>query len=474
MRIERDWSGASAEDGLDLRKRNWRVEVCWNPRLATQWRKPPGSVEQTQVDAPSLLRKEDGMISAIIERCAGIDVGKRFVVVCAMTGSANEVPQVEKAKFGVTSEELGRLRVWLLERNCTHVVMESTGSYWKPVFNVLEEGLKVVLANPVHVKNLRGHKTDLKDSEWLAHLLRHGMIRPSFIPPAEIRELRGLTRQRRDLVAEGARQRNRVQKLMAEGNIQLGNVLTDVFGASGQPMIEALVEGKATPEQIAELAKGAARRKIPEIQKAVEGHHLTESLRFLIKQDLRYMDFLEMEIGKLDEAIAERLRPFAHQVELLEQLPGVDRNSAATILGEIGVDMGKFPTGPQMASWAGLCPGNNQTGGFSKSGRTRPGNATLRATLNQCAWAAAHTKDTRIRNSYESLRSRRGAKKAVVAVAHHMILLIHTTLSTGVPYSDPNWHADTTRSKSRRVLYHKRRLEKLGCQVSISEEANIG
>lgn len=395
------------------------------------------------------------MIEVVLERCAGIDVGKRYVVVCLMTGAASESPRIEKRQYDATVNELERLREWLEQEHCTHVVVESTGSYWKPVFNVLEKSLTVVLANPVHVRNLRGHKTDRKDSEWLAHLLRHGMIRPSFIPPAEIRNLRSLTRQRRDLIVAGARERNRVQRLLEEANIKLGNVLSDVFGVSGQRMLEALLEGKAEASEVAQLAVAGARRKIPALQTALEGHRLTDTLRFLIAQNIRHMEFLEQEIAALDEQIAETVKPFARQLQLLQTLPGVDRITATTVLGEIGADMNRFPTAAHLASWAGLCPGNHESAGTQKSGRIRRGNATLRATLNQCAWAAAHTKGTRLKFRYEHLVPKRGKRRAIVAISHQLLVLIHMLLSQNIPYDDPGWKPNLSpRHRTRRASYH--------------------
>jgi transposase len=315
---------------------------------------------------------------------------------------------------------------------------------------------------------LRGHKTDRKDSEWLAHLLRHGLIRPSFIPPPEIRNLRSLTRQRRDLIAAGARERNRVQRLLEEANIKLGNVLSDVFGVSGQRMLDALLEGKASAGEIAQLAKAGARRKIPELQTAIEGHRLTATLRFLIAQNIRHMEFLECEIAALDEQIAQVLQPYSRALELLQSLPGVDRVSAATVLGEIGVDMTRFPTPAHLASWAGLCPGNHESAGMQKTGRIRRGNVTLRATLNQCAWAAAHTKGTRLKGRYEHLLPKRGKRRAIIAVAHHMLVLIHTLLSQGVPYDDPGWKPVLTpKYCTRRASYHLRCLQRLGYRASV-------
>ena len=411
------------------------------------------------------------MINVVLERCAGIDVGKRFVVVCLMAGPASETPRVEKRKFGVTVEALEHLRVWLEQEQVTHVVVESTGSYWKPIFNVLENSFTVVLANPVHVKNLRGHKTDMKDSQWLAHLLRHGLIRASFIPPAPIRELRSLTRQRRDLIVAGARERNRVQRLLEEANIKLGNVLSDLFGVSGQRMLEALVEGKASPAEIADLAVSTARKKMPELRQAIEGHRLTPALRFLISQNLRHMEFIESEIAALDEQIGIVLQTLTPEIKILESLPGIDTVSAATILGEIGTDMKQFPTAAHLASWAGLCPGNNESAGIAKSSRTRRGNRTLRAMISQCAWAAAHTNGTVFQSRYQHLVPKCGNKRAVIAVAHQLLVLIHTLLSRAIPYQDDGWKPKLSRRHyTRRARYHIHCLRRLRERISASSE----
>jgi transposase len=421
-----------------------------------------------------LRRKKVSMINVVLERCAGIDVGKRLVVVCLMVGQASEAPRLEKRKFGVTTDALEQLRVWLEQEQVTHVVVESTGSYWKPIFNVLERSFTVVLANPVHVKNLRGHKTDMKDSEWLAHLLRHGLIRASFIPPVPIRELRSLTRQRRDLVAGGARERNRVQRLLEEANIKLGNVLSDLFGVSGQKMLEALVEGQASPAEIADLAVSRARKKIPELRQAIEGHRLTPSLRFLISQNLRHMEFIENEITALDEQIGMMLQTFTPEMKILETIPGIDTVSAATILAEIGADMKQFPTAAHLASWAGLCPGNNESAGITKSASTRRGNRTLCAMINQCAWAAAHTTNTVFQIRYQHLVPKRGNKRALVAVAHQLLVVIHTLLSRGIVYQDDGWTPKLSRRHyTRRARYHLHCLRRLRERICITEQTQI-
>jgi len=274
-----------------------------------------------------------------------------------------------------------------------------------------------------------------------------------------------LTRQRKDPIVAGARERNRVRRLLEEANIKLGNVLSDVFGVSGQRLLDALLEGKATPVEVAQLAVKSVRRKIPLLEAALQGHRLTETLRFLIAQNLRPMEFLEKEIAALDEQIAEKLKPFSQQVDLPTSLPGVDHTTAATVLGEIGVAMTRFPTPGHLASWAGLCPGNHESAGVQKSGRIRRGNATLRSTLNQCAWAAAHTKGTLLKHRYDHLIPKRGKKRAIVAISHQLLTLMHLLLTQGIPYTDPGWKPKlSTQYRTRRASYHLRCLHRLGFQ----------
>jgi len=333
------------------------------------------------------------MIQAVLECCAGIDVGKKFVLVCVMTGPAHGEALEQTRKYGTNTRDLQDLRNWLQACGCTHVVMESTGSYWKPIFNVLETtpGMQVVLANSKLVKNLRGHKTDPSDSRWLAHLLRHGMIRPSFIPPLAVRELREFTRRRKQLVRAGTQERNRVQKVLEDANIKIGNVLSDVFGLSGQLMLEALVEGKATAEQIAQLAQKAARRKIPQIQAAIEGHRMSDTQRILIRFSMAHLAFLEDQIVELDQQIVRHIEQSNLQraYTLLQTIPGVKKLAAAAIVAELGTNMEVFGTGPRCSSWSGLCPGNNESAGKRKRAPVLRGNPWLRTTLIECAWAAS-------------------------------------------------------------------------------------
>lgn len=326
----------------------------------------------------------------IIERCAGIDVGKRFLFCCVLTGAANEEPHSQTLRFDATVPALERLREWLQAEGVTHVAMESTGSYWIPIFNVLENQFAIVLANPEEVKNRKGHKTDRNDAKHIADLLRHEHIRSSYIPPKPIRQLRDLTRRRIQLTQDATRERNRVQKLLEQVNVKIGNVLTDVFGVSGQDMILALLEGHSTPEQIADLARGQAQRKIPQLIEALEGHRMSDHCCLLIRSCLRHLGCLQEEIETLDDEILRRMRtpPFEPAFDLLQTVPGVGRLSAATILAETGTDLSPFPTPEQLASWAGLCPGNRESAGIQKGRQTTHGNPYLRTALVQCAWAA--------------------------------------------------------------------------------------
>jgi transposase len=315
------------------------------------------------------------MISAEIERCAGIDVGKKFLAVCIMVGPLTAEPRVEHRKFGTTVADLEALRAWLQQECITHVAMESTGSYWKPVFNILEDAVQVCLANPKQVKPRKGHKTDKKDGWWLAHLLRHAMVQASFIPKRDIRELRDLTRRRKRLLGAGSSEKNRIQKVLEDANVKLGNVLSDIFGVSGQLMLDALLEGKASAEEIAQHAKQRARKKIPEIVAAVQQHR-SDHHRRMIRLSVEHMEFLEKQICRLDEPIEAKIREagLEKQWQLLQSLPGVQATSAATILAETGPDMEQFGDPGHLSSWAGVCPGNNRSAGKNKSSHTTGSN----------------------------------------------------------------------------------------------------
>jgi len=407
------------------------------------------------------------MICAAVERCAGIDVGKKVLSVCVMVGPLEGEPHVERRQFLTIRADLERLRGWLGEQQVTHVVMESTGSYWKPVFNVLEGAVKVYLANPQEVKNRRGHKTDDKDGWWLAHLLRHAMIHPSFIPPRPIRELRDLTRRRKRLLGAATAEKNRVQKFLEDANVKLGSVLSDVFGVSGQLMLEALLQGEAPPAEIAALAKCRAKQKIPQIIGALEGHQMSPHHRRMIRYSLEHLRFLEEQLTEMDGDIAAQIEAagLAKQWEDLRSLPGIQQTSAATILAETGPDMNQFPSEKEFSSWAGVCPGNNQSGGQkNKGGSTTGGNPWLRSALTECAWAAARKKRCFLKDKFWRIATKHGGKKApaVVAVAHLLLILVYQVLRTGQPYQEREAAGMTEPQRQRLIRHHVRRLGKLG------------
>ena len=404
------------------------------------------------------------MLEVKVERCAGIDVGKKFLEVCVLIGPVDRKPVEEVRRFGVNVRDLEALRSWLQEKGCTEVLMESTGSYWKPVFNILEGHLKVVLANPEQVKALRGKKTDRKDSRWLAGLLRHGLVQPSFIPPRDIRELRDFTRRRRTLLQNGTQERNRVQKILEDANVKIGNVLSDVFGTSGQAMLEALLENKLDAEQTANLAIGRLRRKIPDIVEALKEHRMSDHHRLLIGQALKHMQFIEDMVEELDKQIQEKLKPYQKQVELVTTIPGIGADSAASILAETGMDMsedGPFSSCHHLASWAGICPGNNSSGGKRKSGRIRKGNRWLKSTLSQTAWAGAAKKNSAFQFRFQRLKTRRGSERAVIAVGHAQIIALYWVLRNGMPYQQQQRETQEQQRQSL-IRHHLLRLAQLG------------
>ena len=409
------------------------------------------------------------MICAAVERCAGIDVGKRFLAVCVMCGPLNAEPSVERRRYGTLRSDLDSLREWLIQQAVTHVVMESTGSYWKPIFNVLEGSVQVYLANPQEVKNRKGHKTDDKDGWWLAHLLRHAMIYPSFIPPRAVRELRDLTRRRKRLLSNATAEKNRIQKVLEDANVKLGNVLSDVFGVSGQLMLDALLEGQTPPAEIAQLAQRGARKKVAQIAAALEGHQMSDHHRRMIRYSLEHLQFLETQLQDLDRDIEEQIRAagLEPQWRLLQSVPGVQDRSAATILAETGADMQPFASARDFSSWAGVCPGNNRSAGKSKSSRTTGGNPWLRSALTECAWAAAAKKNCFLKDKFWRLSHKAPGKKkaALIAVAHSILLLIHEVLTTLQPYEERQLPPMSEIQKQRLIRHHFRRLGKLGISI---------
>ena len=406
----------------------------------------------------------------VYERCCGLDVHKKTVVACLRTPGSRGRRRSETKTFGTTTTELLRLADWLLEHGCTHVAMESTGVYWKPIFNVLEGTCEVLLVNAHHVKVLPGRKTDVRDCEWIAELLECGLLRGSFIPPQPIRELRDLTRYRKTLTQSRASETNRIQKLLETANIKLSSVATDVLGASGRAMLSALVAGKRDPEQLAQMAKGTLRTKRGELVDALRGR-FTDHHGFLLGQILAHVEHLDRAIDECSARIEEAMRPFEQAATRLQTITGVGRRTAESLVAEMGVDMSRFPSAAHLASWAAICPGNNESAGKRKSGRMRKGNIWLKSALIEAAWAVSHQRRTYLGSLYARIARRRGAKRAVVAVAHAILVAAWHILTKNEPYRElgPS-HFDAI-AKDRLKRHYLRRLQDLGVQVTLDSNA---
>jgi len=408
-------------------------------------------------------------MQTLVERGCGLDVHQATVVACLLIVCKDGKVQKQLRTFGTTTRELLRLREWLLSEGCTHLAMESTGVYWKPVYAILEGALQIVVANAQHVKKVPGRKTDVKDAEWIAELLCHGLLRSSFVPPQPIRELRDFTRYRRKLVESRSSERNRLLKVLETANIKLASVATDVFGTSGRLMLRALIEGKSTPQEMADLAKGLLRKKIPELELALEGK-LEEHHRFLLKLQLDRLERVESDLAALEQRIQEKLQPYATQLALLQEIPGVERTLAAVIIAELGVDMSVFQSVSQLASWAGVCPGNNESAGKRKSSRIPKGNVYLKTALVEAANSAARAKGTYLRDKFYRLKARRGYKRAAVAIAHKILVSIYHMLSQNVSYNDLGdcYLDNLNKHHLTRNLVH--RLERLGYSVTLTPQ----
>ncbi len=407
----------------------------------------------------------------VYPRCAAIDVHKRSAVVTVGWVDDRGRRQKQTRTFGTVTAELDRLRRWLAECGVTHAAMESTGVYWKPVFNLLEEGgLTVVLANAAHVKAVPGRKTDVRDSEWLLDLMQHGLIRGSFIPEQPIRALRDLTRLRTSLIEERTRAVNRIQKVLEDANIKLASVATEVLGVSGRAMLEAIVAGESDPERLADLARGTLRRKRAALVEALAGR-VRDHHRVLLRTLLAHVDHLDQAVAELGAEIDRRLAPYAAAVELLCTIPGVKRRAAEVVVAELGVDMDRFASDRHLCSWAALCPGNDQSAGKRRSGRTRRGNRWLRTVLLQAAWAAIKVKGGYFGAQFRRIAKRRGEKRAAIAVAHSLLTVIYHVLKDGVVYRDLGADHFDRHSPERHARYHLRRLAELGFSVTLAPAA---
>jgi transposase len=403
-------------------------------------------------------------------RCAGLDVHAAFLIVCRrIVGPDGRVEKVVR-RYSTMTTDLLALGDWLTEAGVTHVAMESTGVFWKPVWNLLEDRFTVLLVNPRDVKQVPGRKTDVIDAEWIAQLLQHGLLKGSFIPPVAIRELRDLTRHRTTLIRDKTRAVNRLHKVLEDANIKLGAVATDIMGVSGRAILQALVNGETDADRLAALAQGRLRSKRPQLQQALQGR-LRAHHRLLLRSLLAQIAFLDQQIAELNQVIAEAAVPFAPELALLRTIPGI-KTRAENLLAEVGPDMRVFPTAAHLASWSALCPGNDETGGKRRSGKTRRGNRWLRGMLGEAAWAAARTKGSYASGQYRRLAGRRGQKRAIVAVSHSLLIAAYHVLRDRVPYQELGaQHFDRLNPKQL-TRYLVKRLERLGHKVTL-EQAEI-
>ena len=403
-------------------------------------------------------------------RCCGLDVHKDSVVACALVTPAGGRARKEVRTFGTTTAQIEALGDWLAAAGVTHVAMESTGVYWKPLWHLLEDRFTLLLVNAAHVKAVPGRKTDVADAEWLADLLRHGLLRASFVPPQAQRELRELTRYRSELVGARTAEVNRLQQTLEGANLKLGSVASDVMGVSGRAILAALLAGCEDPAQLADLAVGKLRAKLPELEQAlagrVGGHH-----RLLLRHHLAHIDGLDAQLAELDAAIAERLAAQEEVIERLDEIPGVGRRTAEVLLAEVGADMARFPSAAHCASWAGLCPGHDESAGKRRSGKTRKGNRALRAALTEAAKAAGRTRHGALGRRYRRLKQRLGTKKATVALARHILEVAYHLIRDGSRYQEPVPPPRGPLARQVEERRHVQALQALGYHVTLHPAA---
>ena len=406
----------------------------------------------------------------LIARVAGLDVHKKTVVATVRTPAAAGGRESRTETFGTMTADLIALRDWLHALGVTHVALESTGVYWKPIYYVLEDGFQMLLINMLELKHVPGRKTDVKESEWLAQLLECGLLRPSVVPPPAMRELRDITRYQVQQVRDRAREVNRLCKVLEDAGIKLSSVATDVMGASGRAMREALLQGTTDPAVLADLARGRLRKKLPELRRALAGrfrrHH-----GFLVEQILAKIDFLDETLERITAELDERLTPFAPLLANLDTIPGVNRPTAVSILAETGGDMTRFPSAGHLCSWGAMCPGHDESAGKRRSGKTRKANRYLRAALIQSALGASHARGTALQARYHRVKRHRGHKKAVVAVGHQILEIAYYLMRDGLTYEELGADYFDRRHAERAVRRHVRQLEALGFQVTIEKAA---
>ena len=404
--------------------------------------------------------------------CCGIDVHQGTVAVCALLWGDGGKVERDKRIYGTTTGELRDLATWLQQKGVTHIAMEATGVYWEPVWNVLEQhaNWELMLVNPEHCKAIRGKKTDLKDGQRIGELLQHGLLNGSFVPSTEIRALRDLTRYRTRLQQNRATLSNRIQKFLEKGNIKLGCVASDVLGLSGRAMLARLSEGEQDPDKLANLACGRLRGKPDQLRAALEGC-LADHHRFLLKEMLADLKHVEDEVGRVEEQIRNRMQPYEDHLRRLETIKGVNRVTAWTLIAEMGPNMQQFPSAGHLASWAGICPGNNESAGKRRSGKTRPGNRWLRRAICEAAWASAHSKNTYLSVQFKRLALRRGSKRALIAVAHTILVIAWHVLSRNCDYQDLGADFFDRGHEQQLTKRLVRRLEQLGHNVNLTPAA---
>jgi transposase len=407
-------------------------------------------------------------MEVVHSHCAGLDVHKKTVT------SALQVPEPSKGwyqetrTFDTMTADLLQLSDWLMQHGVTHVAMESTGEYWKPVFNILEQNFEVILVNAQHIKAVPGRKTDVNDAEWIADLLKHGLLRASFVPPEGQRELRALTRERSNFVRGRSTLVNRIQKVLEGANIKLSSVASNVVGVTGRAILEALIQEGVSPTEMAELAKGKLRKKREQLAKALTGH-VKPHHRFMLTELLCQIDALDETIAHFDAEIQRYCAPFEEAVELLDTIPGVARQTAQVIVSEIGIDMNRFPTANHLAAWAGVAPGNNESAGKRRSGKTRKGNTPLTTALIQAAHGVAHTRGTYLAAQYHRLAGRRGAKRAAVAVAHSILVIAYYLIKRKESYREMGADYFDKRRPEASAKRLIKRLENLGYRIAVEK-----
>ena len=406
----------------------------------------------------------------VMTHCAGLDVHKATVVATVRVPGRNGGRQIVTETFGTMTPDLIALREWLQAFGVTHVALESTGIYWRPVYYMLEDAFQLLLINMQELKHVPGRKTDVKDSEWLAQLLECGLLRSSFVPPPPIRELRDLTRYRVQQTRDRTQEVNRLHKVLEDAGVKVASVLTNVMGVSGRAMVEALVAGTTDPQVLADLARGQLRKKLPALQRALVGR-FRPIHAFLLEQILAKIDYLDEALERLTAEIDRRVAPFEPTLTALDTIPGIDRIGAISLVVETGADMDRFPSAAHLCSWAGMCPGLDESAGKRRSGKTRKANRYLRATLIQAGTAASHKKNSALQALYVRVKGRRGHKKAVVATGHQILEIAYYVMRDGISYHELGADYFQRRDRDRTVRRHIKQLEALGYVVTVQEAA---